>query len=445
MIASTIGRTFLDSFNELQKKRGEPVYSAESFFDEVFFPLFYDDEKYMQWVHGSPFFQLSSIQKKQHLPEKRRETFLYLKEQIHTGVVNGSMAPGFPAGNRLDSKGEYFLEFATTSSQVSTLNVPIDSETMYFSWIGSGFGIGIQGGLCIFFDDPQILMLLYEGWVIYRNSYLNRISKLKGSQIETWNGQWLAHRLSEDYLADAPLLDFTPVEKTGEKLGTQSWLRIIAGIAFQFSYNQLIGYIFSYGQTNRSIGFIPFVLPQIKKPITLFRELFDTEVRLRATEIENILGTEYGFLKACEMGVIGIKAMEPKGVRAYLGFDGEAKIPKYIKTEQSQPLNFSVYITWIIAMLNNEELWNKAEEYAKAFVSYEEGAGKAKKDRTNDVLSFLKSSFQRSLIDTLSVIVDKAENKLFFEELGKTIHFLPKDNVPYFIALIRFRYAFLKK
>lgn len=441
MIASAIGKTFLDAYNAREGTR----FSAEEFFEKIFFPLFYDDEKYMQWVLNSAFDQLSK-QKKHGNPADRKNTLAKLKKDIATVKPHAGIAVGFPAGNKLDSKGENVTEYATTSSQVSNLPVPLDSETLYFSWIGSGLGIGVQGGLCIFLNHAEILLSLFEGWAIYRGSFLNKISKLKGSQIETWNGQWIAHYLSEDYMPEHPLLGFSPLDKAGERLETQTWLRILAGISMNYPVERLTGYIYSYGQTNRSIGFIPFVLPQIKRPLTLFRKLFGSDVKLEAEKIEDLFGTENGFLKACEMGVIGLKAMEPKGVRAYVGTpDSDAKLPKYPKNTESQPLTFSIYITWIIAMLNNEELWNEAETYAQALVAYEAGAGKGRMDRTNDVKTFLASSFQKPILTALATIAEKAEIKEPFLKLGKVVHFLPKDNVPYFMTLIRFRYAFIKK
>jgi hypothetical protein len=442
MIASAIGKTFLDAYNAREKTR----YTAEEFFEKIFFPLFYDDEKIMQWVHGSPFFQLASVEKKQHIPERRREVFNYFKSEISKGKPHGGLAIGYPAGNKYDSKGTYVVEYSTTSSQLSSLDLPLDTETLYLSWIGGGLGIGVQGGLCIFLNHADILLKLFEGWSFYRNSFLNKITKLKGSQIETWNGQWLAHRLSDEFIEEYPISGLNTLDKAGERLETQSWLRVLSGVALNYAADSLTGYVYSYGQTNRSIGFIPFVLPQIKRPLTLFRKLFGSQIKLEAVKIEDLFGTEYGFLKACEMGVIGLKAMEPKGVRAYIGTtENEAKIPKYPKNTDSQPLTFSIYITWVIAMLNNEELWNQAETYAQALINYESGAGKGRMDRVNDVKSFLTSSFQKPILASLSSIAEKAESKESFLELGKTIHFLPKDNVPYFMTLIRFRYAFLKK
>ena len=51
MIAATIGRKFLLAYN---RKFGTH-YDAKTFFTEQYFPLFFDHEKYMQWVTNSPF------------------------------------------------------------------------------------------------------------------------------------------------------------------------------------------------------------------------------------------------------------------------------------------------------------------------------------------------------------------------------------------------------
>ncbi len=53
MYTSYIGKKFLELYN---RKEGKD-YSAHTFFDEVFFPLFFDDEKHLMHVHGSTFFQ----------------------------------------------------------------------------------------------------------------------------------------------------------------------------------------------------------------------------------------------------------------------------------------------------------------------------------------------------------------------------------------------------
>ena len=49
----TIGRIFLEAYNE---KNGTS-YDAKKFFIEVYYPLFFDSTKYLQWVQNSPFVQ----------------------------------------------------------------------------------------------------------------------------------------------------------------------------------------------------------------------------------------------------------------------------------------------------------------------------------------------------------------------------------------------------
>lgn len=53
MIAANIGKLFLTAYNEKHKSN----YTAKNFFVEKYFPLFFDNEKYMQWITNSPFVQ----------------------------------------------------------------------------------------------------------------------------------------------------------------------------------------------------------------------------------------------------------------------------------------------------------------------------------------------------------------------------------------------------
>ena len=77
MIAATIGRKFLLAYN---RKFGTH-YDAKTFFTEQYFPLFFDHEKYMQWVTNSPFVQ--GIKKGKCLTAvERREKLRILQEKI---------------------------------------------------------------------------------------------------------------------------------------------------------------------------------------------------------------------------------------------------------------------------------------------------------------------------------------------------------------------------
>ncbi|MDR2815238.1 MAG: hypothetical protein LBB62_00830, partial [Proteiniphilum sp.] len=241
MIAINIGRTFLDAYNEKFNK----AYTAKEFFVDVYFPLFFDHEKYMQWVTNSPFVQ--GI-KKGIIPttEERRLKLQTLIDKISQNKADASIAIGFPS---LDLT-------ASTSGQITSMNLPLKEEDVYLSWIGGGFGIGVQSGLSMFFENRQILLDLFDGWQIYRD-YLNNTPQLRANQINTWNGQWLSHRYNKmTYDAHNPTASFNPFGATkdgGLEVNTQSWTKVILGIARSFPETLETAYVYSLGQTNITV------------------------------------------------------------------------------------------------------------------------------------------------------------------------------------------------
>ncbi|MBO9202528.1 MULTISPECIES: hypothetical protein [Niastella] len=434
MIASKIGKTFLTAYNTKYKKS----YSARDFFERIYFPLFYDHEKYMQWISNSPYDQISK-QKLTGDKKKRHEANKKLITAIEKQEIGMSTSVGFPSSDVM----------ATTSGMVSNIKLPLHSENIYLSWIGGGCGIGVQGGLSLYIDNAEVLMLVFEGWKLYRKEYLNKLKKLRGNQMDTWNGQWLAHAMDTNFNPKKPLAEFNPIEtdKAGNmQLSTQNWLKVIFGLTNKIKNHIVTGYIFSLGNTNFTVGFIPFNLPQIKHPIELYKIIFgENEYLKNAKQIEGLFGSEHSFLKCCEMGAIGIKALEPKGLKGYIFLqNGEMKMPDYKK--QTQIVTYNTYITWILSMLNaTETLWEKAGAYAQILLTYEQSAKKGSTKKGNEVSFILKSSYPKQFIDALTVLLEdnnidlKAINKIA-EEADR----MPKENFPYFLSLIRFKYAYHK-
>lgn len=423
MIAATIGKIFLQAYN---RKFGKH-YDARTFFIEKHFPLFFDHEKYMQWVTNSPFVQGIKKGVAPTIPE-RQEKLNVLIRKIEQSEADASIAIGFPS---LDLT-------ATTSGQITNLRLPVSQEDVYLSWIGSALGVGVQGGISILFDREQILMDLYEGWEIYRN-YLERMPKLRGNQINTWNGQWLAHRYGTDFIEEDPLVGLDPftTTKEGIEVVTQSWTKILLSIARKQSGVQMMGYVYNLRQTNTTVGFIPFVLPQIRKPSELYSKLFGmAEIR----KAEPLFGTAQGFLRSCQLGTIGVEALEPKGIREYME---KGKMPRYDAGDEEKRISFNTYQIWILAMLNNEELWVKAQEIARLLYVYTLGDKNAKTKKTNEVKDILKSTSKKTFITALEMIVPEVEDKEAIGKAAELIHFMPVDNVPYFLTLIRFQYALI--
>ncbi|WP_205502505.1 hypothetical protein [Rufibacter psychrotolerans] len=438
MIAVTIGRKLLELYN--QEKRD--ALTPKSFFEKVYFELFYNHSRYMQWVPNSPFVQMKKGQKPDALSvAERQEKLQNLYEKVETGFRDASIAIGFAASEK--------KEFATTSGQVSALDLVTTEEDVYLSWIGSGLGVGVAGGISIFFDHPKILLTLFEGWQHYRN-YLNDPAYigLRGNQINTWNGQWLSHAFSKDYREYDPLQNFDPfgtIAGGGIELTTQSWTSVLFNIARNLPNTDLIGYVYSLGQSspNRTLGFVPFRLPQIQRPIELYKSLFgENDYHKDAKRIEPLYGTAFSFQRACQMGAIGVQALEPKGLRGLIptGRDSTS-LPNFSKADHEKLVSFRTYQTWLLAMLNNDELWETAGKAAEALLHYEAGAGKARKDRFNKVKSVLDTARKPQFMRELTVIVEETDYKEPLVELGKTVNRMPVDNVGYFITLIRFRYA----
>lgn len=430
MITSIIGRKFLKAYNEKFKTS----YSPKEFFLEVYYPLFFDSNKYMQWVQNSPFVQMKKGQKVELLTEKeRKEKLDELILKIDKGYEDASVAIGFPASEE--------KEYATTSGQLSNMQITHSKDDIYLSWIGSSLGIGLQGGISILFDNKQILLDLYEGWIIYRK-ILNSNNNLKGNQINTWNGQWLSHKYDKMFIKENPMANFNPFSPSNPpNINTQSWTKVLIGISENFNNPQMIGYVYNFGQTNTTIGFIPFALDQIRRPIELYKKLFGMDSGHRA---ELLWGTRFGLSEGCKKGVIGLNTLEPKGLRIYIDTpntkNGKVKIPKSPNNDEQQ-IVFNIYKTWIMAMLNNEQLWAKAQEFAKELQTYALNSERGKKVNSNKINAVLEATNKSNFIKSLAEIAYDTENKDEIESVAAIVNMMPSDNVPYFLTLIRFHYA----
>lgn len=431
MITSNIGKIFLDAYNE----EYGTSYDARTFFLEQFYPLFFDQNKYMMTAGNSPlenpklsWDDMIKGKKPFETPEQRKIRFEKLIKKIEESEADASIARGYAS---LDVA-------ATTSGQVTDLKLPNSQEEIYASWIGDALGIGVQGGFSILFSNKEILLDIFEGWKLYRTS-LNETTMLKGNQINTWNGQWLSHYYdTREYDADMPLAGYNPynVNKDGIiSIDTQTWTKILIGISKKYRNAQILGYIYSIGQTNTTIGFIPFNLNQIRRPIHLYEKIFGMS---NGKNAESLWGTAIGFKTACTYGAIGIKAMEPKGLRDYVYKGKQPKAHNY------DNINYNVYIIWIYAMLNNDELWEKSQELAELLNEASSDKDKSiSTKRKNLVETMLNATNKKQFIAAATDVVSYIGKIDEFKGIVKEIHCMPTDNVPYFLTLLRFQYKTL--
>lgn len=433
MITATIGKIFLEAYN---KKYGKK-YDAKTFFVEVYYPLFFDDNKYLMTAGNTPlenpklsWDDMIAGKKPYETKEQRKERFQKLMEKIENNLPNTENSIGFASS---DVK-------ATTSGQTSNIQYPFSENDIYLSWIGASFGVGIEKGLSLLFPVAEILLDLFEGWNFYRK-VLNENNKLKGNQISAWNGQWIVHQYNKtSFFQDSPMANFNPLvskkNEGGLTVGTQSWLKVIVKIAQYFKNPQMMCYVYSFGKSNRTIGFIPLNLEHIRKPFELYKMLFGIDEGEKA---EILWSSEYAFETCCKKGAIGVEAMKPDGLGKYIE-DGVKKV-KYDLNDEEQKISFHTYQIWLLVMLNNQELWDKSQKFARMLQDYVNKDKKLSTKRGNLVKNILASTSKRAILSALSEIVSDVEAFNEIEENAKIIHLMPTDNVPYYLTLIRFHYA----
>ena len=436
MITSLVGKTFLKAYNEKYNKK----ISAKEFFENEYFELFFNHPKYMQWVTNSPFVQMKSGQKPEKLsPEERIEKLYNLFEKVESEVPDASFAIGYPAS---ESK-----EYASTSGLVSDLLIDTDQESIYLSWIGSGLGIGIAGGYNFLINDSEILLETYHGWKYYRK-YLNDpvLDKLRGNQINTWNGQWLTYKLGKRFDNDFDFAsleneEIFKVDSSLAEVNTVNWSNLFFSLSNFYPEKTLNVYIYSLGQTNKTIGFIPIYLKAGKTLKEVYSKLFQTEQLFNHKDFQALFGMH--IKRACELGNIGLLALRPENLKKYIQ---EEKNISFKKEEDN--LFYQTYKTWLIAMLskNNNEITDYTLELAKLIQRYRAGAkGTDRKNLIENDLFGAKS--KKNFIDALAKMLSGLES----EELGTIkvlkdeVHLMTNEEFGYFNTLLKFDYAFVEK
>jgi hypothetical protein len=425
MYTSHIGKRFVQVVNEREGKQ----LSAQEYFDTAFFSLFYDHARYLQSPASTPLFQLIA-QKKTHDTDSRIDAKLKLSKKIlefanNNGEPEMSFGLGYPSAD----------DNATTSAQITSLKLPLQADDMYASWIGAGFGIGLPGGLAIAFDKREILSALAEGWTLYRD-FVNQTAGLE-NKVDTWNGIWLTHRFDEYFNPALPKANFQPVGSDGT-MERPDWTDIVFALAEQFPKETLTGYVYSFGQMNKTVGFVRLALPEVGR---FKQHLFGNLSPEQRERVKALYKTQYGVLAAVErFSVLGLQALEPKDLRKFMR---EKNAATSLKNDDKSQLTYNIYIAWISAMLNNQQLLDLAQEAAQTLHSYAAGSKGAKTDRGNRVNELLGSANRKRFIDTLTDIVD--DDATIAPVSDKLVHALmtdiPPDNVPLFVTLVRFKYA----
>ena len=428
MITSVIGKIFLNAYNEEYGTN----YDARTFFLEKFFPLFFDSDKKMLKAGNT------SLGNPAYNKKTNKERLNILLEKIRCGQIDSSVCLDFPS----------FDSTTRNSGQVSELAIPISQDDVFLSWIGNGLKVGIKSDLkrkeelSILFFDKKILLDLSEGWIHYREA-LDCTKNLQGNQVHLWNTYWLSLICnSKNFDKHHPPKGICMLESKGNGsicIKALDWIKITIDVARQRNGANVLSYISGMDKNNNftTIGFRTFIFTNIKRPLDLYEKYFGLDDGRIA---DTLWGTAHGIKTVCTNGTIGIKAMEPEGLMGYIRRGGIPKISKDKKTI----ININVYKIWILAMLNNEELWDKSQELAEllnaASIDKDKAISTKRKNLVENVLDATnKKQFIAAATEITSFVTDIDK----FKEIVKEIHGMPTDNVPYFLTLVRFQFKTL--
>ena len=433
MYTAYMGKRLIEAINKTRKP-SEEMFTSRSFFDKVYYPIFFANPKFFFDSNVAPPGQALRNQKRVPLtPEVIDEQRVKIHNKIANGDVGMDIYLGGPSSDRM----------ATTSGQITAIHREIPAEDVYASWIGTGLGALVEGGLSLLIDDDEALLTLYEGWTEYRK-YLDQTATLKPHQINTWNGQWLAHRWGRSYQPELTHTWSMDNEKTA--LITQTWVHLLFSLSHNYRKTpdkMLTAYVYSFGQTNRTLGFIRLNLPEVFNLAELYDQLFTVPEGLAKGAFEDLYKTEFGFKRACQAVTVGKRALQPKDIREFI--EGK-KTPAYTEGDAAKTLYFQIQETWIIAMLNNKDLITKAEALAQALTeAAQDSRGKmVNTRRTEEALS---SKSRRDFIEGLKTVMESGDgtNAELFNDAVEEVISMPTENVPLFLTLLRFKYAYINR
>lgn len=394
----------------------------------------------MQWVTNSPFVQMKKGQKPELLTiEERQEKLHNLHEKASNEIADASFAIGYPASEMGD--------FASTSGLVSDVVVDTNEEDIYYSWFGSGLGIGVAGGYNLLIDDAAILLEVYKGWQYYRK-YLNdpTLEKMRGNQINSWNGQWLTYKLSNDFVEDFDFarLQSEEIFKITDALievDTVNWSSLFFSLSNLYPEKSVTAYIYSFGQTNKTVGFIPLYLKSGTRLKDVWRQLYGNPEKFNNKEFQSLYGMH--IKRACELGNIGLHALRPEGLKKYMN---DSKNFTFKKEEET--IIYQSYKTWLIAMLskNKQEITDYTIELAELIHRYRKGAsGTERMNLVNKKL--LDANSKKNFIDALTEMVSglDGEDLTQLKNLKNEVHLMTNEEFGYFVTLLKFDYAFVEK
>jgi len=251
------------------------------------------------------------------------------------------------------------------------------------------------------------------------------------------------------------------------KVNTLFWAKLYFNLCKKLSKETVTAYVYSLGQTNKTMGFIPFSFQQGSYILNIYKTLFgESDALVQGRDYENLFGIH--IKRACELGAIGLQALEPRGLR---DFFNKSKMPNYSSKKVAQKkgetndvfeerrkkaskddynnlISFRTYKTWLLAMItkNKQEDLHYSEEVAKALKKYRAGAKKT--DRANLIQKvLLQAKTKKQFLDGLETLINDVDPELLdmFKALRNKVYLMTTEDFGYFVVLLKFDYAYQER
>lgn len=200
-------------------------------------------------------------------------------------------------------------------------------------------------------------------------------------------------------------------------------------------------YIYSFGQTNKTVGFIPLYLKSGTRLKEIYKHLYQNDERFDQKEFQSLYGRH--IKRACELGSIGLQALRPKNLEKYLK---EAK--NFVLNKEEDIITYQSYKTWLIAMLsrNKQEITDYTSELANLILRYRKGAsGTERKNLIEKGLLAARS--KKPFIEALTEMIAGVEQEDLaqLKALKNEVHLMTNEEFVYFNTLLKFDYTFVEK
>jgi len=176
----------------------------------------------------------------------------------------------------------------------------------------------------------------------------------------------------------------------------------------------------------------------------LYDHLVQQQEGLNNRQITEIFESHYSLSRAAQFGELGLRAITPKDLPKYLGKDAPDQ-KKFEKEKSKSPYQFIIYKSWVIAMLNNDELHELAIKLAKELLAYKKlgkTAHSTEADKIKNVDALWSLRKDSLFIDQLSHIINEIEkpSETYSKVTKSIVNEMTPDQFRLFISVTKFEY-----